>query len=361
MSSKQTLPKLCVILGAGASHDVRDAGSPVLTPGLKPPLARELFDLERRTDFRSILDEYQGAVVLAQGLASKSKSAGSGFDLEKELKSIAEHPSSLMREHYKHVPPYLRDLLMICSYEYTPYPSCYIRLVQILLADEPSDVLFLVLNYDDLLEQALYQFTAEAIRFESLDDYVRAERPVKVLKLHGSVNWFKLIGPANQEWKTLVKSNDVLAKPHESAIHVATKQGKSVKARTYALEITGNHVYPILTAPLAGKGATAAVCPAGHLVAARSFLSDCDRFLIIGASGFDDDLLALLQESVKSSLPQVQVVSGSDSRGKEVWQRFAASGAFGSGTQYASRAFFNGGFKAYMASDAPIEFLRASV
>jgi hypothetical protein len=340
---------------------VGDAGSPVLTPGLRPPLARELFDLERRTDFRSILAEYEGAVVLAQGLASKSKLTGSGFDLEKELKSIAEHPSRLMREHYKHVPPYLRDLLMICSYEYTPYPSCYIRLAQLLLADEPSDVLFLVLNYDDLLEQALYQFTAGAIRFESLDDYVRAERPVKVVKLHGSVNWFKAIGPPNQDWKTLVKSNDVLAKPPESAIHVAARHGKSVQTRTYALEVAGQHVYPILTAPLAGKGATAAVCPAGHLVTARSFLSDCDRFLIIGTSGFDDDLLALLQESVKATLPQVQVVSGSESEGKEVWHRFASRGAFGPQSLYSSRVYFNGGFQAYMASDAPMEFLQASV
>jgi hypothetical protein len=340
---------------------VRDAGSPVLAPGLRPPLARELFDLERRTDFRSILAEYEGAVVLAQRLASKSILTGADFDLEKELKSIAEHPSSLMREHYKHVPPYLRDLLMICSYEYTPYPSCYIQLVQTLLAEQPSDVLFLVLNYDDLLEQALYQFTAGDIRFESMDDYVRAERSVKVVKLHGSINWFKLIGAANIDWKTLVKNSDVLAKPPESSIHVAARHGKSDHTRTYALEITGNRVYPILTAPLAGKGATAAVCPAGHLVTARSFLSDCDRFLIIGTSGFDDDLLALLQESVKSSLPHVQVVSGSESQGKEVWQRFAAGGAFGPGSQYASREFFNGGFKPYIASDAPIEFLRASV
>ena len=40
--------KICVILGAGASHDVRSAGSPVLNPGLQPPLARDLFDLGAR-------------------------------------------------------------------------------------------------------------------------------------------------------------------------------------------------------------------------------------------------------------------------------------------------------------------------
>ena len=126
-----------------------------------------------------------------------------------------------LREHYKHVPPYLRDLLMMCSYEYTPYPSSYIQLVQALLAEKPSDVLFIVLNYDDLLEQALYRFTGGEIRFESLDDYVRADRPVKLVKLHGSINWFKPIGSVSGDWKSLVERSDVLARPEENTIHVA--------------------------------------------------------------------------------------------------------------------------------------------
>ena len=151
----ESRPKVCVILGAGASYDVRSAGSPVINPGLRPPLARDLFNFDQDSSFWPILAEYEGAIVLAQGLATQSTLPD--FDLEKELRRISEHPDDRMQEHYKHVPPFLRDLLTMCSYEYTAYPSCYIQLVQALLAEEPSDVLFLVLNYDDMLEQALYR------------------------------------------------------------------------------------------------------------------------------------------------------------------------------------------------------------
>ena len=275
------------------------------------------------------------------------------------MKRIADHPNDQIREHYKHVPPYLRDLLMMCSYGYTAYPSCYVQLVRALLAEEPSDVLFLVLNYDDLLEQALYQFPEGTIRFESVDDYVRADRATKVIKLHGSINWFKPIGSASAVWKTLVRTIDVLAKPSHSQIHVAAKYGKSDQSRTYQLEIAGQRGYPVLTAPLAGKGATAMVCPATHLETTREFLRDCSRFLIIGCSGLDDDLLDLLGKSVKKRSPWVQVVSGSAAQGEEAFQRFASKvSAFGGVKSPAGQFCFEGGFKEYMASDWPIRFLR---
>lgn len=352
--------KVCVILGAGASYDVRSAGSPVVNEGLRPPLARDLFNLDRHGEFRSILAQYEGAVVLAQNLAARS-SLGD-FDLEKELKRIAEHPDDQVREHYKHVPPYLRDLLMMCSYGYTSYPSCYIQLVQALLAEEHSDVLFLALNYDDMLEQALYRFTSGALRFESLDDYVRTSQPAKVVKLHGSINWFTPIGPQNTDWMTQVRNNDVLAKPSEGDIHVKTSHGRSDQLRTYQIEIAGQHAYPVLTAPLAGKGAAAMVCPAMHLETACEFLTDCSRFLVIGSSGIDEDLLALLDQSVAPKSPWVQFVSGRSDIGEGVRQRFVSRvRAFRSISSLDGAVVFNGGFASYVASDALLKFLRTSL
>ncbi len=352
--------KICVILGAGASHDVRNAGSPVLNPGLQPPLARDLFDLERHSAFRPILAEYEGAVVLAQDLAARSELRD--FDLEKELRRIAGHPSDQVREHYKHIPPYLRDLLMMCSYEYTSYPSCYIRLVQVLLAEHPSDVLFLVLNYDDLLEQALYQFSSGVVKFESLEDYIRPSYPVKVVKLHGSINWFKPIGPVNNDWHTYVRREDVLTKSEDRVIQVMVSHGKSDKRRTHQIEISGQRGYPILTAPLAGKGTAAMVCPDGHLAVARDFLQDCSRFLVVGCSGSDDDLLDLLKGSVRSGRPWVQFVNGSEAAGNEVRQRFSNKvGSFSSISVVDGQIAFNGGFAGYVGSDFFTRFLKASI
>ena len=358
--TEQALPKICVILGAGASYDVRNEGFSFLNRGLQPPFAQQLFDLEQRGEFRSIIGDYEGAVVLAQELASRSRS--SDFNLEKELRILSEHTSQLVKNHYKHIPPYLRDLLLVCSYEYTSYPSCYVRLVKTLMADEPSEVLFLVLNYDDLLEQALYRFTEGALRFESLDDYVRPGRSVKVVKLHGSINWFKPIGAASVNWKAMVKESDVLAKSPDSEVRVATKLGKSDQRRTHEMVLDRQRVYPVLTAPLAGKGATAAVCPEAHLLTAREFIVDCERFLIIGASGQDDDLLALLHESAKTRRPLVNFVSGNEGEGQKVWQRFVERvGEFGSVTTRAGQLAFDGGFQAYVASNELIKFLQTSL
>ena len=307
------LPKVCVVLGAGASHDVRGPGSLVVTPGLRPPLACDLFNFEKHGAFRPILAEYDGAWVLAQGLASRSLEAD--FDLEKELSRIAKHPRDQMRKHYKHIPPYLRDLLLMCSYQYTSYPSSYIQLVQALLDEVPSDVLFLVLNYDDLLEQALYQFTSGTTRFESLDDYIRPDRHHQVIKLHGSINWFKPIGSGSAPWKAHVAANaDLFSKCPDNEIHVTTQDGKSDPYKTYDVQIGGQRGYPLLTAPLAGKGVSAMVCPESHLASAKEFLKDCSRFLIIGSSGRDDDLLELLNESITTRSTWVQWVGGSEDR-----------------------------------------------
>ena len=187
--------KICVVLGAGASHDVKNAGSPsgaisrdsgiVGRPELKPPLAKDLFNIESNEAYWDYLREYKGAQVLTQGLAQQS--LRDGFDLEAELRRLAYHQTSLViKQHYRHIPPYLRDLIAACSYEYTPVPSCYVALAQILLEEAPSDVLFLTLNYDDLLEQALNLLVPKTFTFDSLDDYIRPERPAKVVKLHGS-------------------------------------------------------------------------------------------------------------------------------------------------------------------------------
>ena len=352
-------PKVCVILGAGASHDVRNAGSPVLSSGFRPPLARDLFNLDQFPEFREILAEYDGAVVLAQDLAPRSSVPG--FDLEKELRRIADHQDPMMREHYKHVPAYLRDLLMMCSYEYTRYPSCYIQLVEDILSEEPSDILFLVLNYDDLLEQALYRFTNGTVIFESQDDYVRGSYPVKVVKLHGSINWFKSIGSSSADWKVLVRSTDVLTMPSDGGFRVLSKNGRANGSRTYQIELDGNRAYPVLTAPLAGKSSSEMVCPPSHLATAREFLAECSRFLVIGSSGLDDDLLDLLQETVRPKNPWVQFVSGSEELGQKAWERFRSRvRAFRSVSSLDGEVVFDGGFEAYVARDGPSIFLRAS-
>ena len=100
-----------------------------------------------------MLQNYPGAKALAQPLATLAKFGQ--VSIEEELTRYAEHPSEEVRLQFKHIPPYLRDLLYLSSTEYTSVPSSYSELVHELLAERRHDVLFIVLNYDNLLESAL--------------------------------------------------------------------------------------------------------------------------------------------------------------------------------------------------------------
>ncbi len=57
-------------------------------------------------------------------------------------------------------------------------------------------------------------------------------------------------------------------------------------------------VYPVLTAPLAGKNTSDAVCPKSHISELKQFLGSCQKFLIIGTSGLDEDLMTLIDSTL---------------------------------------------------------------
>ncbi len=286
-----TIQKACVILGAGASYDVGGKGSP-LDASFRPPLAIDLFNIEKHGAYWNILRRYSGAKFLGQRLARKS--ASGIIDIERELREYAKHPNKEIREAFKHIPAYLRDLLFSVSTVYTAVPSSYVELVQTLLADYEHDVLFLTLNYDNLLEQALTLFNSSKFQFSDINQYADKSRNVKVVKIHGSINWFRrLPGGQGVDWYSIVADLDIFEQLTEGDILIADA------VNTVRDKVLENHkLYPILTAPLAGKGLIDVVCPDSHITAAKQFMTDCNKFLIIGTSGLDEDLLELLDTTI---------------------------------------------------------------
>lgn len=150
----EDLPKACVILGAGASYDVHsDYSSLVRSPEFRPPLAQGLFDILNNPEYASqIMSYYPDAYTLTQDIAPRI--ASKNVDLETALREYVEHRDPRVRQMFKQVPAYLRDLLHRCSTGYTDVPSCYVQLALRLLSHSPHEVLFIVLNYDTLLETA---------------------------------------------------------------------------------------------------------------------------------------------------------------------------------------------------------------
>lgn len=286
-----TIQKACVILGAGASYDVGGEGSPK-NDNFRPPLAIDLFNIQKHESYWNIMRKYSGAKFLGQRLARKSSSGA--IDIERELREYANHTNKEIREHFKHIPAYLRDLLFSASTAYTEVPSSYVELVQTLLADYEHDVLFLILNYDNLLEQALTLFHPAKFQFSDINQYVDKSRNVKVVKIHGSINWFRCMpGLGNERWDSAVANFDISEPLPEHEIIV-----RDGVPEVMSIALKDHRAYPILTAPLAGKGLTASVSPKSHIVAAKESISGCAKFLIIGTSGLDEDLLELLDTTI---------------------------------------------------------------
>ncbi|MBI4298183.1 MAG: SIR2 family protein [Chloroflexi bacterium] len=292
-------------------------GDPITSPEFQPPLTLDLFDIEKHRAYWGVMQRYSGAKYLAQILAPMAKSGS--FNLEQELRKLAEHNDPQIREHFKHVPAYLRDLLVRASYDYIAGTGCYGQLVHELIAEEPHEVLFLVLNYDNLLERALSEYDKK-FEFANLENYVASNREAKVVKLHGSINWYRLIGSPKNPWESCISSLDIFNRPPDNEIQVYDSQ-----EYTANLVVTGLRVYPLLTAPLAGKGTMDMVCPSAHVKAAQEFLADCYKFLIIGTSGTDDDVMSLLNSShpeVDAYAPYVHVVDISKDQAKTILDRF---------------------------------------
>ncbi|MBI2918041.1 MAG: SIR2 family protein [Chloroflexi bacterium] len=160
-----------------------------------------MFNIHEHPAFYGILREYPGAEVIAARLQPSLRK--DGFILERELRRFSQHADPRLREHFRFVPPYLRDLLFKVVAEYTDYPGTYIQLLGGLLSEVQHQVLFLTLNYDTFLEKAVTLYDP-TLGFSNLATYIKGDRQVKIVKLHGSINWFKRIGSGRDLWRRVV-------------------------------------------------------------------------------------------------------------------------------------------------------------
>jgi len=334
--------KVAVILGAGASLDAWNGTGPPANPTWAPPLAKDLFGA--RDIFWRVLETYRGAQVLASDLGELVRR---GLNIEQKLREYSEHRDGRVRNHFKHVPPYLRDLLNTVVREYTGEhpPGTHLRFLMKLLTSN-LQLAFVVLNYDDYVELSLSAFD-ERLRIRTMDDYVAPGRPALVGKVHGSVDWGRPMEDKGN-WEASVLTLDLSKRPSQ----ILLEQSRS-RSREWFTQDRKQMLYPVLTAPLAGKGHTDLVCPAEHLDALREFLSDCRDLLVIGTSGQDDDLAALLA-SCLSEVKIAHYVNGDRQAAEQVHDRFSARvPAFRS----ASTVFYDEGFRAYTGSEELDAFL----
>jgi SIR2-like domain len=337
---RTTLDKVAVILGAGASKDAFNETGPPRNQSWQPPLAAELFG--QRPAFWPVMAQYSGVRVLASELGEMMRR---GANLEVKLREYAEHSDRRIREHFNEVPAYLRDLIISVwqNFTNTISPGTHLHLVTRLLS-LGINVAFIDLNYDPYIETALADFDA-TLKIMKMADYVAEGRQAIVGKVHGSIDWGTPLLP-DVEWKEAIRRFNPHARG-ETILQPSRRLGDDWWHQK------GTRLYPVLTAPLAGKGPMDLVCPREHTSALQTFLKDCRHFLVIGTSAQDADLLDLLGRSV--SKPRVvHYVSESPEHAAAAQGRLeSACPQFRGGT----RLLYGAGFREYLCGDEFATFL----
>ena len=254
---------------------------------------------------------------------------------------------------YREVPPYLRDLIHRLTNNYLTLnvhrrPGCYDQLVAALLGDNQHEALFIVLNYDTLLENSLSRFSPGRT-FDELDRYVSKSYQANVVKVHGSTNWF---------WPLAAPLSEVIRE-----LDLDRFDPEALEVNDNVDRVGRDTRYPAVTAPVTGSKRP--VCPVGHLDFACDFISRCRKFLIIGTSGYDEDLIRILSGAKDTLVLRVHFVSyaGKDEEGTwnpgarekvdGAWARFSA------GLRNAEVGISYDGFRMYVSSDAFRSFVAA--
>jgi hypothetical protein len=323
----------------------------------RPPLVTGLF--EARPAFTPILREYP----LAQSAAADIRPAiaGGSVVLEAYLRDQlrdSEHEHD--RKRYWAIPLYLQHLFwQIAQWPggFTGHPDNYDRLVSAALrADE---VIFITLNYDDLLDRRLFIYDP----LRSMESYISDVRNWSLIKLHGSVDWGRRVDGVD------VLENDPFLANTFASLGELIDLSKGIVLRQHA-DLRGKRLdesgvsayYPALSAPLGEKDEL--VCPPNHLAHLTERLGDWDSpdVLVVGYSGLDEEVLNMLREPARP-IRSLVVVNGTEGAGAAAARQIKAAVSVLSPPEGDGVTCVDSGFDKFVRSgnlDSYIETIRAA-
>jgi hypothetical protein len=331
---------LLVIFGAGASYD-SDPSRPataVLDDG-RPPLANQLFD--NREAFAKCLSRFPKCAPIVPWLRGCA-------NIEKELERLqseaTDYPERL--QQLASVRGYLQLLLGECSEDWHVASrgiTSYVTLLDLIRRWGHTETLLVTFNYDTLLEKAV-TFTTGRV-YGAIDDYV-TESPFPVIKVHGSVNWGRVVKGQDANdggWSTVHRMIAIASSAELTAEYVVSDErpiarGPEMKA-----------LVPAIAIPMQTKREFA--CPANHLDILRQRLPEVRDLLVVGWRGQDQHFVELLREGGLNRV-RAQVVSDNTSEAKTVADTLESAGI---GGHYQP---IGGGFSSYITNRTGDEFLQ---
>jgi SIR2-like protein len=342
---------LMVIFGAGASYDydpsrraaVKPAFSTIPEPW-RPPLANELFD--NRNEYADALRDFPECAPIVPYLRGQK-------DIEQRLEHLQNEASG--KNSY---PQRLRQLAAVRAYlqllisgldrqwwESARGITNHVTLLDQIKRWGNKDALLVTFNYDRLIEEAIALNTGR--RFMQITDYVASD-PFRLVKLHGSVHWGRVVTgqpfPGNA-WEVV---HQVIGRADsiESLNHYVISNERPLFADS------GTTLMPAIAIPVQSKQHFE--CPDPHLNLLRERLPEVRRILIIGWRGMDQHFVTLLREGVHESA-RVQVVCNGSQDSEEVAERLRAAGVRASKWEILGH-----GFSGYVVERVGDDFLRST-
>ncbi len=202
--------------------------------------------------------------------------------------------------------------------------TSYATLVDLIRQYQPQNakVAFITVNYDMMLEQVLT--TLMDWEFRSVADYVH-EDGWSLFKLHGSVNWGRVVTGVSQPVSSYADPELVNLLIRGASADQLTDsfyvvpQLPGVRKDTLALA-------PAVAIPVEAKSSFE--CPSAHITALAQLLPSVSRLMVIGWRAQDQEVLDLLRKEIGHPV-RGYVVSGSENGAVETIRRLDAAGVIG--------------------------------
>jgi hypothetical protein len=293
---------LVVVLGAGASRGAGD-----FVGASAPPLTLDLFD---ESQYGRLLETYDLAHQAGRYIA-RQQAGDTALALERALNELRLSTFSHHRHMAVAVPFYLQDLLHGVSDQLHRQAFRYDHLIEQLL--RLPYVYFVTLNYDVLLDRRL----ASYYPLNSPWDYIEGNKNWALIKLHGSVNWYR----------KSIEPLDPASPPSDLDLYQGIDCLPPAASLQEIRNSTGGETdrYPVLALPEGPEDEL--VAPPTHINFIERELSSFHQFdlLVIGYSGLDEAVLGLLNRR-RSDLRRMTIVNTGLATASEVLLRLQNAG-----------------------------------
>ena len=302
---------LVVIFGAGASHGCRPEYEVVSGYKVRIPLTNGLFRVPNANhsaieEARNILLKYSGADVVGS-LFERGYRKKPELSLEDYLKELIAGKNENRIRNVREVPFYLRELIgTLCKHIRQEYRQTdYTLLIDYLDNSDYEKIVLITLNYDLLLDWALRDVVHW--RAEDMDSYLAHQGKWYYIKLHGSINWIKMLDRRKLRDKCKGTELELLTSfdPNEDFVHSLPIQFND---NQYSYSLGSGYetlLFPVMVLPFGQEKKH--ICPENHIEKIKPLLQEAEDFWIIGNSMQDSDICDLLSKNAVSA-KNVQII-----------------------------------------------------